>query len=215
MPCARRASLQISQLRFRSTPIIIGNFESCFKQRDESTVNAAVSNHPHNISLSTEIPAKWAYAGFGEGVLTVAIESEAKRQLSPRCPGDGASRARIGRSLKRGFDRTMLRRRHLWHRRLAPRSHRPGHRQPTVRHQEPRSEAEIAAAHRCAHLLRHEAVGRRPWAGNIYGADDGVEVNGPLIAKGSDEMRIRGCLFGICSGQNWMRERSGRRGQSK
>ena len=71
----------MSQLRFRSTPIIIGNFESCFKQRDESTVNAAVSNHPRNMSLSTESPAKWAFAGFGEGVLTVAIESEAKGHL--------------------------------------------------------------------------------------------------------------------------------------
>jgi hypothetical protein len=82
----------MSQLRFRSTPIIIGNFESCFKQRDESTVNAAVSNHPRNMSLSTESPAKWAFAGFGEGVLTVAIESEAKGQLSPRRPGDWAAR---------------------------------------------------------------------------------------------------------------------------
>src|ERR1700730_16909072 len=96
----RRASLPMSQLRFRSTPIIIGNFESCFKQRDESTVNAAVSNHPRSMSLSKESPAKWAFAGFGEGVLTVAIESEAKRQLPPRCPGYGRRGARIGRFLK-------------------------------------------------------------------------------------------------------------------
>jgi hypothetical protein len=92
----------MSQLRFRSTPIIIGNFESCFKQRDESTVNATVSNHPRNMSLSTESPAKWAFAGFGEGVLTVAIESEAKRQLPPRWPGDGRRGARIDRFLRRG-----------------------------------------------------------------------------------------------------------------
>jgi uncharacterized protein (DUF2147 family) len=58
--------------------------------------------------------------------------------------------------------------------------------------------------------------GADQWAGKIYSTDDGVVVNGQLIAKGSDAMRIQGCVFGLCSGQNWTRERAaGRRGKSK
>jgi hypothetical protein len=76
LPCAaERACIGHFILRFQSAPIITGNFESCFNQRDESTVNAAVFKHPRNMLLSTVSPAKWAFAAFSEGVLTVAMES--------------------------------------------------------------------------------------------------------------------------------------------
>src|SRR6202030_294017 len=83
---APRSELANVTTPFRSTPILIGNFESCFKQHDESTVNAGVSNHPHNMSLSTGCIAKWAFAGFGEGVLTVAIESAQRSSCASRRP---------------------------------------------------------------------------------------------------------------------------------
>ena len=87
----------MSQLRFRSTPIIIGNFESCFKQRNESTVNAAISKLRHNMLLSSESPAKWAFAGFSEGVLTVAIDGEVTMPAVVACRGCATAAWRKGR----------------------------------------------------------------------------------------------------------------------
>jgi uncharacterized protein (DUF2147 family) len=45
------------------------------------------------------------------------------------------------------------------------------------------------------------------WTGQIYSVDDGITVQGQLIAKGPDQMRIQGCVLGICSGENWTRRR--------
>jgi hypothetical protein len=45
-----------------------------FKQRNESTVNAPGSQLRRNMFLSMGSPAKWAFAIFGEGALTVAVD---------------------------------------------------------------------------------------------------------------------------------------------
>jgi uncharacterized protein (DUF2147 family) len=45
------------------------------------------------------------------------------------------------------------------------------------------------------------------WTGQIYSVDDGITVQGQLMATGPDQMRIQGCVLGICSGENWTRRR--------
>jgi len=44
------------------------------------------------------------------------------------------------------------------------------------------------------------------WSGKIYSARDGITVDGQLISRGPNELRIQGCVIGICSGQNWTRQ---------
>jgi uncharacterized protein (DUF2147 family) len=53
--------------------------------------------------------------------------------------------------------------------------------------------------------------GADQWSGKIYSVDDGLTVNGQLISKGPDQLRIQGCLLGICSGQDWVRSNAGAR----
>ncbi len=68
-----------SRFPFRPVPdgaIIIGKFELHFKQRDESGVNASDPHVRRNMFLSMESAANLDFAAFGEGALTVTIESE-------------------------------------------------------------------------------------------------------------------------------------------
>jgi hypothetical protein len=62
-------------LPFRSSAIICRRFESRFKQRNESIVNAGELTPPGNVSLSIGSPAIRAFAAFGERALTVPLES--------------------------------------------------------------------------------------------------------------------------------------------
>jgi uncharacterized protein (DUF2147 family) len=55
--------------------------------------------------------------------------------------------------------------------------------------------------------------GADQWSGKIYSVDDGITVDGQLISKGTDALRIQGCLLGICSGQDWVRSRGSVRGK--
>ena len=54
--------------------MITRKFESCFKQRNESTVNAGDSGPGRNVFLSMGIPVKRGFPEFLEGALTVAID---------------------------------------------------------------------------------------------------------------------------------------------
>ena len=63
------------QLRFRSVSIISGNFESRFKQCDESEVNADRQKRRCNKSLITVRLEKRRFPESGQQALTVALES--------------------------------------------------------------------------------------------------------------------------------------------
>jgi len=89
------------QLQFWSSAIIIGNFELHFKQRDESGVNAAALRMRCKMSLSMESIANRAFVTFGEGALTVTIETgvtmrSVGRIAWPRKPNTNGMRVNCG-----------------------------------------------------------------------------------------------------------------------
>jgi len=43
------------------------------------------------------------------------------------------------------------------------------------------------------------------WDGRIYSVDDGWTVNGRLTLTDSKTLRVEGCLFGLCRGEDWTR----------
>jgi uncharacterized protein (DUF2147 family) len=52
-------------------------------------------------------------------------------------------------------------------------------------------------------------AGPGKWTGRLYSPKDGNTYTGNLIEIGPDAIRIEGCMFGICGGENLVRARSG------
>jgi uncharacterized protein (DUF2147 family) len=52
-------------------------------------------------------------------------------------------------------------------------------------------------------------AGPGKWTGRLYNPKDGNSYTGNLIEVGPDAIRIEGCMFGICGGENLVRARSG------
>jgi uncharacterized protein (DUF2147 family) len=51
-------------------------------------------------------------------------------------------------------------------------------------------------------------AGPGKWTGRLYNPKDGNTYTGNLIEIGPDAIRIEGCMFGICGGENLVRARS-------
>jgi uncharacterized protein (DUF2147 family) len=56
-------------------------------------------------------------------------------------------------------------------------------------------------------ILRGAArSGPNEWKGKLYNADDGKTYEGFIILKSANELRLKGCLWGVlCSGETWTR----------
>src|SRR6516162_2454195 len=93
-PVCRRAFLQ---LRFRSVSIISGNFESRFKQCDESEMNGVGQERLCNGSLIKNRPEKPALVESGQQALTVAFKGAVTMRQGDPTPLSRAGDAHFGR----------------------------------------------------------------------------------------------------------------------
>jgi uncharacterized protein (DUF2147 family) len=50
-------------------------------------------------------------------------------------------------------------------------------------------------------------AGPGKWTGRLFNPKDGNTYTGDLIETGPDAIRIEGCFFGICGGENLVRAR--------
>lgn len=48
-------------------------------------------------------------------------------------------------------------------------------------------------------------TGTAQWAGPIYNADDGNMYEGKMTLLDASTLKIEGCAFGVCQGENWKR----------
>ena len=51
-------------------------------------------------------------------------------------------------------------------------------------------------------------AGPGKWTGRLYNADDGKTYEGNLMVLGPDNVKVEGCLIGICMGETWQRVQS-------
>jgi uncharacterized protein (DUF2147 family) len=53
-------------------------------------------------------------------------------------------------------------------------------------------------------MLPSRTAGR--WDGRVYDLDSGKTYDGSLIVKSATQMRVQGCQFFICQGEEWVRQ---------
>jgi uncharacterized protein (DUF2147 family) len=56
-------------------------------------------------------------------------------------------------------------------------------------------------------LINMRPNGTGKWAGQLYNSDNGGTYQGYLIEQGPNSVRVQGCSFGICGGENLTRVR--------
>jgi uncharacterized protein (DUF2147 family) len=71
----------------------------------------------------------------------------------------------------------------------------------------------IDPAHRGRPILGMQVISQmRPsgtpgrWEGRVYDLDSGKTYDGSLIVRSATQMRVQGCQFLICQGEEWMRQ---------
>ncbi len=56
-------------------------------------------------------------------------------------------------------------------------------------------------------LINMRPSGAGKWAGQLYNSDNGRTYQGYLTEQGASSLRVEGCSFGICGGENLTRVR--------
>lgn len=51
-------------------------------------------------------------------------------------------------------------------------------------------------------------TGPGKWSGHLYNADDGKTYEGNLTVLGPDNVKVEGCVIGLCGGETWQRVQS-------